>query len=220
VGSGTGILTEMLLANGNRVVAVEPNRAMARAAEERLGGDPRFRSVDGRAEATGLGPGEVDLIVAAQAFHWFDPARSRDEFLRILKPPGGVALVWNNRRVDTTPFLRDYEAFLRTWGTDYNEVSARYQQQAALQTFFGPGGYRASRFDYRQVFDLAGLRGRLLSSSYTPAAGDPRRGAHALGAGRAVRGAPAGRARGLRVRHVGLLRPPGARGRRCILRAA
>ena len=175
VGSGTGILTEMLLANGNRVVAVEPNRAMARAAEERLGGDPRFRSVDGRAEATGLGPGEVDLIVAAQAFHWFDPARSRDEFLRILKPPGGVALVWNNRRVDTTPFLRDYEAFLRTWGTDYNEVSARYQQQAALQTFFGPGGYRASRFDYRQVFDLAGLRGRLLSSSYTPAAADPRR---------------------------------------------
>jgi SAM-dependent methyltransferase len=175
VGSGTGILTEMLLANGNRVVAVEPNQAMAQAAQERLGGDPRFRSVDGRAEATGLTTGEVDLVVAAQAFHWFDPARSRDEFLRILKPPGGVALVWNIRRVDTTPFLRDYEAFLRQWGTDYNEVSSRYRDEDALHAFFGPGGYRTRRFDYRQEFDLAGLRGRLLSSSYTPGPGDPRR---------------------------------------------
>jgi SAM-dependent methyltransferase len=165
----------MLLANGNRVIAVEPNRAMAQAAEERLGGDPRFRSADGRAEATGLPAGEVDLVVAAQAFHWFDPARSRDEFRRILKPPGGVALVWNIRRVDTTPFLRDYEAFLRQWGTDYNEVSSRYRDEGALRAFFGPGGYRMRRFDYRQAFDLAGLRGRLLSSSYTPAAGDPRR---------------------------------------------
>jgi SAM-dependent methyltransferase len=175
VGSGTGILTGMLLANGNRVFAVEPNRAMARAAEERLGGNPRFRSVDGRAEATGLESGQVDLVVAGQAFHWFDPARSRDEFRRILKPEGGVALVWNIRRVDGTPFLRGYEAFLRTWGTDYNEVSSRYRDEGALRVFFGPGGYGTRRFDFRQTFDLAGLRGRLLSSSYTPAAGDPRR---------------------------------------------
>jgi SAM-dependent methyltransferase len=175
VGSGTGILTELLLANGNRVFAVEPNRAMARAAEEKLGGDPRFRSVDGRAEATGLPSGEVDLAVAGQAFHWFDAARAGEEFRRILRPGGGAALVWNIRRVDTTPFLRDYEAFLRQWGTDYGEVSARYRDEAALRAFFGPGGYRTRRFDYRQGFDLAGLRGRLLSSSYTPAAGDPRR---------------------------------------------
>jgi SAM-dependent methyltransferase len=175
VGSGTGILTGMLLANGNRVVAIEPNRAMARAAEERLGGNPRFRSVDGRAEATGLDTGEVDLIVVGQAFHWFDVVRSREEFRRILKPEGGVALVWNIRRVEGTPFLRDYEAFLRRWGTDYNEVSSRYRDEGALGVFFGPGGYRTRRFDYRQMFDLGGLRGRLLSSSYTPAAGDPRR---------------------------------------------
>lgn len=176
VGSGTGILTGMLLANGNRVFAVEPNRAMAQAAEERLGGDPRFRSVDGRAEATGLESGQVDLVVAGQAFHWFDPARSREEFRRILKPEGAVALAWNIRRVDGTPFLRGYEAFLRRWGTDYNEVSSRYRDEDSLNIFFGPGGYRTRRFDYRQTFDLAGLRGRLLSSSYTPGAGDPRRG--------------------------------------------
>ena len=175
VGSGTGILTELLLANGNRVFAIEPNRAMAAAAEQKLGAHPRFRSVDGRAESTGLASGQVDFVVAAQAFHWFDPARAGEELRRILKPQGWAALVWNIRRVDTTAFLREYEAFLRRWGTDYNEVSARYQEEAALRTFFGPGGYRSRRFDYRQEFDLAGLRGRLLSSSYTPAAGDPRR---------------------------------------------
>jgi SAM-dependent methyltransferase len=175
VGSGTGILAEMLLDNGNRVLAVEPNRAMAEEAQRRLGGNPRFRDVDGRAEATGLEAGEVDLAVAAQAFHWFDPARSRDEFRRILKPGGGVALVWNIRRVDGTPFLRDYETFLRRWGTDYNEVSGRYRDPDTLNVFFGPGGYRTRRFEYRQTFDLAGLRGRLLSSSYTPGAGDARR---------------------------------------------
>jgi SAM-dependent methyltransferase len=176
VGSGTGILTEPFLANGNRVFAVEPNRAMAQAAEERLGGDPRFRSVNGRAEATGLESGVVDFIVAGQAFHWFDAGRTRDEFHRILKPAGWVVLVWNIRRVDATPFLRDYEAFLRRWGTDYKEVSSRYADEAAMRTLFGPDGCRARRYEYRQTFDLDGLRGRLLSSSYTPAEGDPRRG--------------------------------------------
>lgn len=175
VGSGTGILTEPFLANGNLVFAVEPNRAMAEEAVRRLGGHGLFRDVDGRAEATGLEPAQVDFVVAGQAFHWFDAAGTRDEFRRILKPGGWVVLVWNIRRVDDTPFLRDYEAFLRRWGTDYREVSSRYADEAAMRTLFGPDGYRARRFEYRQMFDLAGLRGRLLSSSYTPAEGDPRR---------------------------------------------
>ena len=80
---------------------------------------PVFTSVKGTAEATTLADGSVDLITAAQAFHWFDRARTRAEFERILKPGGWVALIWNDRQLDSTPFLREYEALLHEFGTDY-----------------------------------------------------------------------------------------------------
>ena len=98
VGSGTGILTRALLeATGARVAAIEPNAAMRAAAERSLAGEPRFESLSSSAEATGLPGASVDLVIAAQAFHWFDPPRTRAEFARILKPRGKVALVWNQR---------------------------------------------------------------------------------------------------------------------------
>jgi len=100
---------------------------------------------------------------------------SRAEFRRILRPGGGVALVWNLRRVDSTPFLRDYEAFLHRWSNDYEEVSAQYAREESLRGFFGDAGWIERRFDSAQHFDFEGLRGRLLSSSYTPKEGDPRR---------------------------------------------
>jgi SAM-dependent methyltransferase len=175
VGSGTGLLTRLFIAHGNVVYGVEPNRAMAAAAEEELGPSGRFRSVDGRAESTGLPDGSVDLVAAGQAFHWFSVPEARAEFRRILRPPGGVALVWNLRRLDSTPFLREYEAFLHRWSVDYAAVSERHAEPASLRAFFGEGGWRERRFDNVQLFDLEGLAGRLLSSSYTPKAGDPRR---------------------------------------------
>lgn len=175
VGSGTGLLSRLFVQNGNLVYGVEPNRAMAEVAEAELSASGRFRSAPGRAEATGLPGSSVDLVTAGQAFHWFSVPESRTEFRRILRPGGGVALVWNLRRLDGTPFLRDYEAFLHLWSTDYREVSAGYGSEEALRALFGAGGWREHRFDSAQHFDLAGLRGRLLSSSYTPKQGDPRR---------------------------------------------
>jgi SAM-dependent methyltransferase len=175
VGSGTGILSRLFVDNGNVVYGVEPNRAMAAVAEADLAPSGRFRSVEGRAEATGLDEASVDLVTAGQAFHWFSVPDARREFRRILRPAGGVALVWNLRRLDSTPFLRDYEAFLHRWSTDYREVSAGYASEEALRALFGPAGWREHTFDSSQPFDLGGLRGRLLSSSYTPKAGDPRR---------------------------------------------
>ena len=125
VGSGTGIFSEFLLGAGCTVLGVEPNDEMRRAAEGTLARQTRFRSVPGTAEATTLPERSVDLVTAAQAFHWFDRARTRAEFRRILKPRGWTALVWNDRQLDSTPFLRGYEALLQRFGTDYLAVLDR-----------------------------------------------------------------------------------------------
>ena len=93
VGSGTGILTELLLETGAAVFAVEPNLAMREAAERNLNDYGRFRSIDGTAEATTLAQSSVDLITASQAFHWFDHPRFFDEVRRIARP-GAVVAVW------------------------------------------------------------------------------------------------------------------------------
>jgi SAM-dependent methyltransferase len=175
IGSGTGILSRLLVENGNEVYGVEPNREMAAAAEADLGSTGRFHDVDGQAEATSLPDRCVDLVTAGQAFHWFKVPESRAEFRRILRPGGGVALVWNLRKLESTPFLRDYEAFLHRWSNDYQEVSAQYAKEESLRGLFGEGGWIERRFDSAQHFGLEGLRGRLLSSSYTPKEGDPRR---------------------------------------------
>ncbi|MDQ3908438.1 MAG: class I SAM-dependent methyltransferase [Acidobacteriota bacterium] len=172
VGSGTGILSELLLREGCEVFAVEPNDAMRSFAESRLRSYTNFRSVRGTAEATTLESGRVDLVTAAQAFHWFDPVPTRAEFRRILKPSGRVALLWNMRRLNATPFLRDYEKLLREFGTDYAQVNCEQVSEDRIAEFFG-GEFGARSFDNFQSVDFDGLRGRLLSSSYVPLNGHP-----------------------------------------------
>jgi SAM-dependent methyltransferase len=172
-GSGAGFLTEMFLKYGNQVFGVEPNREMREAGERLLKNHTNFTSVDGTAETTTLPDRSVDIVVAGQAFHWFDQSRCRVEFTRILRPQGWVVLVWNDRRTDATPFLAEYERLLETYATDYKEVNHRRIDSAALKKFFGAKPNRAS-FPNFQHFDFAGLKGRLLSSSYAPAAGQPK----------------------------------------------
>lgn len=173
VGSGTGISSELLLESGCTVFAVEPNADMRMAAEAKLGDHPRFRSVAGTAEATNLPGGRVDLISAGQAFHWFDPKAARAEFTRILRPGGHIALFWNTRDVEATAFLRAYEALLQAFGTDYDAVDHRRVGPEHLKRFFR-GPYLTFTFPNEQVLDFDGLKGRLLSSSYTPAPGHPQ----------------------------------------------
>jgi SAM-dependent methyltransferase len=174
VGAGTGISTKLFVDHGNVVYAVEPNQEMREAAETLLRRNPRFHSVAATAEATTLPDASVDLVVAGQAFHWFCVDEARREFRRILRPPGWAVLMWNSRRTDSTPFLRGYEALLAQFGTDYREVSHTNISKIVLQGFFGGTSPQYRRLGNEQVFDLAGLEGRLLSSSYVPNAEDPR----------------------------------------------
>lgn len=98
VGAGTGLLTQGLLAQGYTVTAIEPSDSMRAAAHHALA--PRFagyRSAGGAAENLPLPDASADLITAAQAFHWFDVVAAQTEFLRVLKPQGQVALIWNDR---------------------------------------------------------------------------------------------------------------------------
>ena len=169
IGSGTGIASRLLLDAGCEVFDVEPNDAMREAAESQLGGNPLFHSVAAPAEATTLADQSVDMILSAQAFHWFDRERARAEFTRILKPSGSIVLVWNVRQTDSAPFLRDYEALLKTFATDYAQVRHENVDDAAFRSFFTHGRYEKHTLPNAQHFDFDGLRGRLLSSSYAPA---------------------------------------------------
>ncbi len=172
VGSGTGIFTELLVKNGNEVYAIEPNGPMREAAETMLAAFPNLHSVDASAEATTLADASIDLITCAQAFHWFDAANCRKEFSRILKPGGWVALIWNDRELDTTPFLRAYENALRTYGTDYLEVSRVGNNIAERIDILFAGKYSKATLANHQDFTLEGLLGRAFSSSYVSLEGD------------------------------------------------
>ncbi len=174
VGAGTGISARMFLAAGHPVIAVEPNDAMRAAADAALGAHPRYRSVPGRAEATGLADGSVDLVSAAQAFHWFEPEAIHQEWQRILRPAGLVLVVWNARRLSGTPFLDGYERLLQEHATDYAAVAERYRSGEEMRRWFGAGFRGELHLETRQALDRQGLRGRILSSSYAPRPGHPR----------------------------------------------
>lgn len=173
IGSGTGLSAKLFLENGNTVYGVEPNAAMREAAEEYLKAFPNFISHDGAAEQTNLDDASIDFVIAAQAFHWFDPDKTRNEFRRILKPGGFVALLWNERQLDTNEFLREYENLLLTHANDYEKVRHENIDEEKLGSFFETT-YERATFDNFQEFDLKGLRGRLLSSSYMPSEDDPK----------------------------------------------
>jgi len=167
IASGTGVFTRLLLENGNSVFAVEPNTEMREMGIRQLESYGRLVSIAGTAEETTLRSASVDFVTAAQAAHWFDLPRARAEFARILRPGGWCVLIWNERRTATTPFLRDYEQLLLTYGTDYKEV--RHERTTAMiHEFFAPAPHRERVFDLRQRFDYEGTAGRLLSSSYAP----------------------------------------------------
>ena len=172
IGCGTGLLAKVFLENGNSVLGVEPNENMRLAGESLLSGCENFRMVAGTAEATTLPEQFADFVVAGQAFHWFQPEATRQEFSRIVKAGGWVVLVWHDRDMESTPFLRAYEEFLHRYATDYSMVAHhKVANYGALERFYAPNRMNLIEQDAQQRFDLDGLRGRLLSSSYAPRVG-------------------------------------------------
>lgn len=172
IGSGTGLLTRHFVEYGNHTYGVEPNPPMRLAAEHILQEYPHFHSIHGQAEATTLPDNSVDWIVSGQAFHWFDQTKARQEFERVLKPGGHVALIWNDR-LDSDPFQQRYGEFLHSHCPDYKHVNHRRVSHGTLATFLEPHIPTVTTFENAQVLDYEGLKGRLLSCSYAPKAESP-----------------------------------------------
>lgn len=183
LGSGTGIFTRLLLQSGATVHAVEPNADMRREAESALSTWPAFHSVGAPAEATTLPDASVDLVTAAQAFHWFDPVLVKKEMQRILRATGprvsagtgqrSVALVWNDRDLTSTAFLREYEALLVARCPKYEDLQGKADTPAKFDALFGAGQWTKHVVPNEQRLDREGLVRRLASSSYAPKPGDP-----------------------------------------------
>jgi SAM-dependent methyltransferase len=170
VGSGTGFLTELFLRHENPVFGVEPNPEMRAAGERVLASYPRFSSVNAKAEGTTLPDQSMDFVVSGQAFHWFKRDETREEFVRILNPNGWLVLVWNGYRVETSQMMADYQNLVLRYGTDYDAVR-REIITCEVEPFYAPGACKCARFEFQQIFDQEGLKGRLLSSSFAPQPG-------------------------------------------------
>ena len=174
VGSGTGISCELFLEHGHHVTGVEPNDAMRAAAERSLQRYANFHSISAAAEATTLRDACADLVVAAQAFHWFDRHAARREFTRILRPGGLVLLMWNDRQLTGSSFLEAYEQLLLTFGTDYLKVRHNNIAAETIAAFFAPCPYQHASLPNEQQLEFNSLRDRLLSSSYVPLPSEPQ----------------------------------------------
>lgn len=171
VAAGTGLLTEIFLAAGFAVTALEPNDEMRAACATLEAKYPKLRCVPGTAEVTGLPDASADLITVAQAMHWFDQERARMEFARVLKPGRGCAVIYNNRRLGGDAFHDGYERLLREFGVDYMNVKEQHVGRKGLAQFFAPAEMCCATFLNQQQFGEEELLGRVLSSSYMPQPG-------------------------------------------------
>jgi SAM-dependent methyltransferase len=169
VGCGTGISSRLFAARGIPVIGVEPNEEMRRAAE----GEPwpldlpKPHYEAGQAEATSLADGAADVVLAAQAFHWFQPDAALREFHRILKPGGWVALLWNERD-EGDPFTAAFGQIVRG-SPDAAEVETP-RRTAGAPLLASPLFHQGQRitFHNEQVVDEERLLGRAFSASYAP----------------------------------------------------
>lgn len=171
IGSGTGISAINFLKNGNKVVGIEPNDEMRKASDSLLANYENFSVLLGNAEDTNLDDNSIDLILASQAFHWFNHKKTKTEFKRILKKEGWVVLIWNEKKIATpNSFMQKYGELIAKFGTDYHQVSYNNITSETFDSFFKT--YNLEILSNFQYFDFEGLKGRLLSSSYIPLEGE------------------------------------------------
>jgi SAM-dependent methyltransferase len=157
LGAGTGKLTRGLVACGHRVTAVEPLPEML---DQLRAATPGVTAVIGTAERIPLADGCADVVVSAQAFHWFDHAAALPEIARMLRPGGSLALVWNTRD-DREPWVAAL--------SDAIVGRESIRDGDALEPLTASGLFapvETAAFSHAQALDRAALRDLVLSRSY------------------------------------------------------
>lgn len=167
VAAGTGIFTEKLARWRQRVHVVEPNNHMMAMAKIRLADHPNCVFSNGIAEATALPTHSVRLILAAQSFHWFNPQKTKAEFLRIGREGAYTGIVWNKRETGS-PFGQGYEEILRNYGRDYLQVSHSIIGSEEINAFFSPVIPEYLVFPHTDRITFETARGRMASYSFMP----------------------------------------------------
>jgi SAM-dependent methyltransferase len=167
IGAGTGLLTRGLLKAGYQVVAVEPNLKMLAVADSEFAEVDGYSSVEGSAESIPLKAATIDLVTAAQAFHWFDVERARNEFLRVLTSLGQVGLVSNDRVLED-PLHSALDEISGEFGGAKRTAMLAHEDRSDVPRFFG--STRPSEFcwPHEQCLSEEALLSLVFSRSYIP----------------------------------------------------
>ncbi len=173
VGSGTGLLSELLLRSKCNLYCVEPNEEMRRVSVGKFAHEEKCKIIEGTAENTSLLDDSMDIVTVGQAFHWFDPIRARIEFGRILKRGGKVVLIWNTITESKEGMNFEYEKLVRQYSRDFHGSGVNSTSLTALTDFYG-GNFCRFKIKNYQRLSLEGMLGRYLSASYSITEDDPR----------------------------------------------
>lgn len=172
VGAGTGMLSDVFLANGNRTLAIEPNAEMRQMCQMLHRADAPLQITDGTAEATGLESSSVDMVTAGRAMHWFDREKAFAEFRRILKPDGWVAILAFGRTEKGRAENIAFEEVLRRFSEDHRDTHAGYEVYRNLKADLPRDFYHEEILGAMDL-DWESLLGMTLSLSHSPAKEDP-----------------------------------------------
>jgi ubiquinone/menaquinone biosynthesis C-methylase UbiE len=173
LGAGTGKLTRVLAERFDRVVAVEPLDGMRAVLESVV---PQSEALAGEAERIPLAESSVDAVFAADAFHWFDGEQALAEIARVLRPGGGLALLWNAPDKPTEPSIGAAGELLSKRGSADRQIN-RYDSGEWRDPFAGSPfeELREARFEHRQVVDKEGMLAYLASMSWIAVLPDDER---------------------------------------------
>jgi ubiquinone/menaquinone biosynthesis C-methylase UbiE len=172
IGAGTGMLAEVFLEAGHRVLAVEPNSEMLEACRALAAEHPALQVVKGSAEATTLPDASVNLIAVGRAMHWFDWPRAHREFARILQPGGWVLLASNGHRDRGAPVSNRLAEILRKWRTDSAEADTTRGFEERLRGFLDTSSWHRATHHHAMTVDFATLLGYAESLSAIPRSGE------------------------------------------------